>query len=165
MGMWRSNDAGQTWNFIGLPKSEHISRIRIHPSNPDEVYVGVIGNLWKPNQERGLYKSINGGKSWKKILYVSDMAGVGDIILDPNNSRIIYAATWQMKRNGYRMDSGGPDSKVFRSYDGGDSWEDISEFDGLPSFPWGIVGIAISPVNSKRIWICLLYTSPSPRDS
>ena len=155
MGMWRSNDAGQTWNFIGLPKSEHISRIRIHPNNPDEVYVGVIGNLWKPNEERGLYKSIDGGKSWKKILYVSDKAGVGDIILDPNNSRIIYAATWQMKRNGYRMDSGGPDSKVFRSYDGGDSWEDISEFNGLPSFPWGIVGIAISPVNSKRIWMMI----------
>ena len=155
MGMWRSNDAGQTWNFIGLPKSEHISRIRIHPNNPDEVYVGVIGNLWKPNEERGLYKSIDGGKSWKKILYVSDKAGVGDIILDPNNSRIIYAATWQMKRNGYRMDSGGPDSKVFRSYDGGDSWEDISEFNGLPSFPWGIVGIAISSVNSKRIWMMI----------
>ena len=155
MGMWRSNDAGETWNFIGLPKSEHVSRIRIHPENPDVVYVGVIGNLWKPNQERGLYKSIDGGKTWNKILYVSDKAGIGDIILDPNNSRIIYAATWQMKRNGYRMDSGGPDSKVFRSFDGGDTWEDISEFNGLPSFPWGIVGVAISPVNSKRIWMMI----------
>ena len=155
MGMWRSNDAGETWNFIGLPKSEHVSRIRIHPENPDVVYVGVIGNLWKPNEERGLYKSIDGGKTWNKILYVSDKAGIGDIILDPNNSRIIYAATWQMKRNGYRMDSGGPDSKVFRSFDGGDTWEDISEFNGLPSFPWGIVGVAISPVNSKRIWMMI----------
>ena len=152
-GMWKSTDAGETWHFIGLPQSEHISRIRIHPENPEIVYVGVIGNLWKPNPERGLYKTNDGGMTWEKILYVSDKAGIGDLILDPNNSRIIYATTWQMKRNGYRMDSGGPDSKIFRSYDSGKTWEDISEFNGLPSFPWGIVGVAISPVNSKRIWV------------
>ena len=154
-GIWKSIDAGQTWKYIGLPKSEHISRIRIHPENSDIVYVGVIGNLWKPNKERGLYKSINGGLTWEKILYVSDKAGIGDIILDPNNSRIIYATTWEMKRNGYRMDSGGPDSKIFRSYDSGETWEDISEFNGLPSFPWGIVGVTISPVNSKRLWVMI----------
>ncbi len=152
-GMWKSTDAGETWKYIGLPKSEHISRIRIHPENPDIVYVGVIGNLWKTNSERGLYKTNDGGLTWEKILYVSDKAGIGDIVIDPNNSRIIYATTWQMKRNGYRMDSGGPDSKIFRSYDSGKTWEDISEFNGLPSFPWGIVGVAISPVNSKRIWV------------
>ena len=152
-GMWKSTDAGETWKYIGLPKSEHISRIRIHPENPDIVYVGVIGNLWKPNSERGLYKTNDGGLTWEKILYVSDKAGIGDLVIDPNNSRIIYATTWQMKRNGYRMDSGGPDSKIFRSYDSGKTWEDISEFNGLPSFPWGIVGVAISPVNSKRIWV------------
>ena len=152
-GMWKSTDAGETWQYIGLPKSEHISRIRVHPENPDIVYVGVIGNLWKPNSERGLYKTNDGGVTWEKILYVSDKAGIGDLILDPNNSRIIYATTWQMKRNGYRMDSGGPDSKIFRSYDSGRTWEDISEFNGLPSFPWGIVGVTISPVNSKRIWV------------
>ena len=152
-GMWKSTDAGETWQYIGLPKSEHISRIRIHPENPEIVYVGVIGNLWKPNSERGLYKTNDGGITWEKILFVSDKAGIGDLILDPNNSRIIYATTWQMKRNGYRMDSGGPDSKIFRSYDSGKTWEDISEFNGLPSFPWGIVGVAISPINSKRIWV------------
>ena len=151
-GAWKSMDAGETWEFIGLPNSEHVSRIRVHPSNPDVLYVGVIGNLWKPNKERGLYKSIDGGKNWKKILFVSDKAGVGDVIIDPNNSRIIYASTWQMKRNGYRMDSGGPDSKIFRSFDEGSTWEDISTFKGLPNFPWGIVGLAISPLNSKRIW-------------
>ena len=151
-GAWKSMDAGETWKFIGLPNSEHVSRIRIHPSNPDVLYVGVIGNLWKPNKERGLYKSIDGGKNWNKILFVSDKAGVGDVIIDPNNSRIIYASTWQMKRNGYRMDSGGPDSKIFRSFDEGNTWEDISTFKGLPNFPWGIVGLAISPLNSKRIW-------------
>ena len=154
-GMWKSVDAGETWKFIGLPKSEHISRIKIHPEDPNIVYVGVIGNLWKPNVERGLYKSTDGGVSWNKILYVSDKAGVGDITLDPNNSRIIYASTWQMKRNGYRMDSGGPDSKVFRSFDSGETWEDISKFNGLPEFPWGIIGVTISPVNSKRIWLMI----------
>ncbi len=154
-GVWKSTDAGETWTYLGLPQSEHISRIRIHPQNPDIVYVGVIGNLWKPNKERGLYKSMDGGKSWSKILYVSDKAGIGDLILDPNNPRILYAATWQMKRNGYRMDSGGPDSKLFRSFDSGATWEDISEFNGLPGFPWGIVGIAISPVNSQRIWMMI----------
>ena len=151
-GAWKSMDAGETWEFIGLPNSEHVSRIRIHPSNPDVLYVGVIGNLWKPNKERGLYKSIDGGKNWKKILFVSDKAGVGDVIIDPNNSRIIYASTWQMKRDGYRMDSGGPDSKIFRSFDEGNTWEDISTFKGLPNFPWGIIGLTISPLNSKRIW-------------
>ena len=154
-GAWKSTDAGKSWSFIGLNNTEHISRIRIHPKNPDIVYFAALGNLWKPNKERGLYKSIDGGKSWKKILYVSDKAGVGDIVLDPNNPRIIYASTWEMKRNGYRMDSGGPDSKIFRSNDGGENWIDISNHKGLPEFPWGIIGITISPVNSNRIWIMI----------
>ncbi len=151
-GTWRSTDAGDTWQFLGLAESEHISRIRIHPSNPDIVYVAAIGNLWKPNTQRGVFRSMDGGKSWEKILYVSDKAGAGDLALDPNNPRIMYAATWQMKRNGYRMDSGGPDSKLFVSKDGGDNWTDITENEGLPKGPWGIVGIAVCPVNSKRIW-------------
>jgi len=151
-GIWKSLDAGETWKFIGLEGSEHISRIRVHPKNPDLVYVAAIGNLWKPNETRGVYRSTDGGDSWEKILYVSDKAGAGDLILDPNNPRIIYAATWQMKRNGYRMDSGGADSKLFKSTNGGDSWTDISKLPGLPSGPWGIVGIAISPVDSNRIW-------------
>ncbi|MEC7265108.1 MAG: glycosyl hydrolase, partial [Bacteroidota bacterium] len=90
--------------------------------------------------------------NWEKVLYISDKAGAGDLIMDPNNSRILYAATWEMKRNGYRMDSGGPDSKMFKSTDGGDTWTDISEHSGLPGFPWGIVGIAVSPLDSDRVW-------------
>ncbi|MCX2718053.1 WD40/YVTN/BNR-like repeat-containing protein [Lentiprolixibacter aurantiacus] len=151
-GLWKSMDAGKSWEFIGLEGSEHISRIRIHPQNPDIVYVGAIGNLWVPNKTRGVYRSVDGGKNWEQILYVSDKAGAGDLILDPNNPRIIYASTWQMKRNGYRMDSGGPDSKLFQSTDGGDTWTDISKRSGLPDGPWGIVGIAVSPLNSNRIW-------------
>ena len=135
-----------------MDDSEHIARIRIHPKNPDIVYVAAIGNLWKPNKTRGVYRSTDGGKNWEQILYVSDKAGAGDLIMDPNNSRILYAATWEMKRNGYRMDSGGPDSKMFKSTDGGDTWTDISTRSGLPGFPWGIVGIAVSPLDSDRIW-------------
>ncbi|WP_419212674.1 VPS10 domain-containing protein [Maribacter sp. X9] len=151
-GLWKSLDAGETWKFIGLKDSEHISRIRIHPKNPDLIYVAAIGNLWKPNETRGVFRSKDGGENWEKILYVSDKAGAGDLIMDPNNSRILYASTWEMKRNGYRMDSGGPDSKLFKSTDGGDSWTDISEHSGLPGFPWGIVGITVSPLDSNRIW-------------
>jgi len=151
-GLWKSTDAGESWTFIGLDQSEHIARIRIHPTNPDIVYVAAIGNLWKPNTQRGVFKSVDGGKSWKKILYVSDKAGAGDLILDPNNPRIIYAASWQMKRNGYRMDSGGPDSKIFKSKDSGETWEELSGNDGLPKGPWGIVGLAVSPVNSRRVF-------------
>ncbi|MEM8509738.1 MAG: glycosyl hydrolase [Bacteroidota bacterium] len=151
-GIWKSLDAGETWQFIGLEGSEHISRIRIHPTNPELVYVAAIGNLWKPNTTRGVYRSKDGGKNWEKILYESDKAGAGDLILDPNNPRILYAATWEMKRNGYRMDSGGPDSKMYKSTDGGDTWTDISKYSGLPKGVWGIVGIAVSPVDSNRVW-------------
>ncbi|EAR00564.1 WD40/YVTN/BNR-like repeat-containing protein [Maribacter sp. HTCC2170] len=151
-GLWKSMDAGETWQFIGLKNSEHIARIRIHPTNPNLVYVAAIGNLWKPNETRGVYRSKDGGQNWEKILFESDKAGAGDLILDPNNPRIIYASTWEMKRNGYRMDSGGPGSKMYKSTDGGGTWVDISKYQGLPKGPWGIVGIAVSPMDSNRIW-------------
>lgn len=154
-GMWRSTDAGRSWTHLGLDKTEHISRIRIHPKNPDWVYVAAMGNLWKPNEERGVFRSKDGGNTWEKILYVSDKAGAVDLILDPNNPRIIYASSWEIKRNGYRMDSGGPGSQLWRSYDGGDTWEKITDKPGLPQDVWGISGIAISPVNSNRIWVII----------
>jgi len=152
-GMWKSTDAGKTWKSIGLKSTEHIARIRIHPDNPEIVYVAAMGNLWKPNPDRGVFRSVDGGQTWKKILYVSDKAGSVDLVLDPNNPRILYANTWQISRNGYRMDSGGPDSKLWRSFDGGDTWEEITQKAGLPDGTWGISGIAISPVNSNRIWV------------
>ncbi|NRB63896.1 MAG: glycosyl hydrolase, partial [Saprospiraceae bacterium] len=151
-GFWRSTDAGKTWTSIGLPQSEHVGRIRVHPQNPDIVYAAVMGNLWKPNMDRGLYKSIDGGKSWQKILYVSDKAGAVDVTLDPNNPRIIYCGTWQIKRNGYRMDSGGPGSKLWKSTDSGETWTELTFNEGLPKGVWGIVGVTVSPVNSERIW-------------
>lgn len=154
-GCWKSQDAGKTWTKIGLEESQHIARIRIHPENPDIVYVAAMGNLWKPNEQRGIFKSVDGGKSWKKVLYVSDKTAASDLILDPNNPRIIYAGMWDIKRNGYRMDSGGPGSGLWKSTDAGESWTEISETPGLPKGVWGIVGVTVSPVNSNRLWVII----------
>ncbi|MFN7117069.1 MAG: VPS10 domain-containing protein [Saprospiraceae bacterium] len=151
-GLWRSTDAGKTWKHIGLKESEHIGRIRVHPKNPDLVYVAAMGNLWKSNDMRGVYRSKDGGKNWERILFESDKAGAVDLILDPNNPRIIYASTWEIKRNGYRMDSGGPGSHLWKSTDGGDTWEKLTNKPGMPKGVWGIVGVTISPVNSDRVW-------------
>lgn len=151
-GLWRSTDAGKSWTDIGLKNSQHIGRIRVHPTNPDIVYVAAMGNLWIPNEERGLYRSKDGGKNWERILYESDKAGSVDVILDPNNPRIIYASTWQIKRNGYRMDSGGPGSHLWKSKDGGDTWEKLTHRPGLPKGTLGIIGVTVSPVNSERVW-------------
>jgi photosystem II stability/assembly factor-like uncharacterized protein len=151
-GMWRSTDAGSSWKRIGLTDSKHIARIRIHPKNPDVVYVAAMGNLWKPNEMRGIFRSVDGGQTWKKVLYINDQAGAADLIMDPNNPRILYASTWNMKRNGYRMDSGGADSKLWKSTDGGDTWENLSDKAGMPSGINGIIGVTVSPKNSSRVW-------------
>lgn len=151
-GLWRSTDAGASWKSIGLQDSRHIARIRVHPKNADVLYVAALGNLWKPNEMRGVFRSMDGGQTWKKILYINDKAGAADLILDPNNPRIIYASTWNMTRNGYRMDSGGPDSKLWKSTDGGDTWENLSDKPGMPSGINGIIGVTVSPKNSNRVW-------------
>ena len=151
-GLWKSTDAGTTWKNLGMAETKHISRIRIHPKNPDVVYVAAMGNLWKPNEMRGIFRSVDGGATFKKILYINDKAGAADLVLDPNNPRIMYASTWNMSRNGYRMDSGGPDSKVWKSSDGGDTWENLSSNEGMSKGTNGIIGVTVSPKNSNRVW-------------
>lgn len=160
-GVWKSTDAGKSWKHIGLSDSRHISRIRIHPKNPEVVYVAAMGNLWKPNEMRGVFRSMDGGITWKKILYINDKAGAGDLMMDPNNPRILYAATWNMKRNGWRMDSGGPDSKLWKSTDGGDTWENLSDKAGMPKGMNGIIGVTVSPKNSERVW-AIIENSEAP---
>ena len=151
-GVWKSMDAGTTWKHIGLRESKHIGRIRIHPKNPDLVYVAAMGNLWKPNEMRGVYRSKDGGATWERVLYINDKAGAVDLTFDANNPRILYASTWNIKRNGYRMDSGGPDSKLWKSTDGGDTWDELTDNPGMPKGTNGIIGVAVSPVNSNRVW-------------
>ncbi|MEP2670901.1 MAG: glycosyl hydrolase [Cyclobacteriaceae bacterium] len=151
-GVWKSMDAGTTWKHIGLKDSKHIGRIRIHPKNPDLVYVAAMGNLWKPNDMRGVYRSKDGGATWERVLFINDKAGAVDLTFDPNNARILYASTWNIKRNGYRMDSGGPDSKLWKSTDGGDTWDELTDNPGMPKGPNGIIGVTVSPVNSNRVW-------------
>lgn len=151
-GMWKSEDAGKTWTEKGLKKSRHISRIRIHPRDYNIVYASVMGNLYAPNTERGIFKSTDGGDTWKKVLYVSDKAGAVDITFDPNNPRIMYASTWRVKRTPYSLESGGEGSALWKSTDSGETWTNISKNKGLPKGVWGISGVTVSPANSDRVW-------------
>ncbi len=118
-GVWKSLDAGKTWKASGMEESRHISRIRIHPSNPDIVYAAVIGDIYQPSEMRGVYRSRNGGINWERILFANDQAGAVDLILDPTNPRILYASTWRVKRTPYSFESGGEGSLLWKSTDGG----------------------------------------------
>jgi photosystem II stability/assembly factor-like uncharacterized protein len=151
-GMWKSQDAGQTWTAIGLENSRHIPRIRIHPKNPDLVYAAVMGDLFKSSEERGVYRSKDGGQTWEKILYANADAGAVDLTFDPNNPRILYASTWRIRRTPYSLESGGEGSALWKSTDGGDTWTEITGNKGLPKGTIGIIGVTVSPVNSQRVW-------------
>lgn len=151
-GMWKSVDAGKTWTHIGLKESRHIPRVRIHPKNPDIVYAAVLGDLFKSSEERGVYKSIDGGKTWKRTLFANADAGAVDLCFDPNNPRIMYASTWRIRRTPYSLESGGEGSALWKSTDGGETWTNITANQGLPKGTLGIVGISVSPVNSNRVY-------------
>ncbi|MEO1436574.1 MAG: glycosyl hydrolase [Bacteroidota bacterium] len=151
-GIWKSVDAGRTWTFSGLPKSRHIPRIRVHPKNPDIVFAAVLGDLFKSSDKRGIYKSIDGGQTWKKVLFANEDAGAVDLLFDPSNPRILYASTWNIRRTPYSLSSGGAGSNIWKSTDNGETWESLSENKGFPKGPLGIIGIAVSPVNPDRVW-------------
>jgi photosystem II stability/assembly factor-like uncharacterized protein len=151
-GIWKSEDAGKTWNSSGLVKSRHVSRIAVHPKNNNIVFAAVLGNIYKPTNDRGVYKSIDGGKTWKKTLFTNDQAGAVDLILDPNNPRILYASTWRIQRTPYSLSSGGDGSALWKSTDSGETWKEISKNEGFPTGTLGIIGVTVSPKNSERIW-------------
>jgi len=151
-GVWKSIDAGKSWVFKGLPASRHIPRIRIHPKNPDIVFAAVLGDLYKSSDERGVYKSTDGGDTWKKVLFANADAGAVDLIIDPNNYRVMYASTWRVRRTPYSLSSGGEGSDLWKSTDEGETWTRISEHKGLPTGTLGIIGIAVSPVKYDRVF-------------
>lgn len=151
-GVWKTENAGKSWKQMGLENSRHIPRIRVHPKNHNIVYAAVLGNIYKPTQERGVYKSTDGGNSWRKTLFANENAGAVDLIMDPNNPRILYASTWNIQRTPYSLSSGGDGSALWKSTDSGESWEEISKNKGFPSDTLGIIGVTVSPVNSDRVW-------------
>lgn len=151
-GMWKSTDAGKTWIFAGLKDSKHIPRIRIHPKNPELVYAAVMGDLFKSSEERGVYKSEDGGKNWKRVLFANANAGAVDLAMDPNNPRVLYASMWRIRRTPYSMESGGEGSGIYKSTDGGETWKNISANEGMPKGIWGISCVSVSPVNSNRVY-------------
>ena len=151
-GIWKSVDAGKTWTESGLEKSRHVPRIAVHPTNSDIVYAGVMGNLYKPTQERGVYKSTDGGKTWRKTLFANADAGVVDLQIDPANPRILYASTWRINRTPYSLNSGGEGSALWKSIDSGETWTEISKNKGFAPGILGIIGVTVSPVDNQRVW-------------
>ncbi len=152
-GMFKSMDAGQSWESIGLEDSHRIPRIRIHPKNPSLVYAAVMGHLSGPNEERGIFRTKDGGVSWEKVLYINDEVGFVDLAMNPSNPRVLYASAWRVIRTPYSLESGGPGSGIWKSTDGGDTWSEVTGQDnGLPKGTLGISGVSISPVNPRRVY-------------
>ena len=151
-GVYRSTDGGATWDHVGLEDTRHIARVRIHPKNPDLVYVAALGHAYGPHPDRGVYRSADGGETWEKVLDEGNEVGAIDLSMDPGNPRRLFAATWRMRRSFWNIESGGPGSGLFRSRDGGDAWMDVSQNPGFPSGPLGRIGVAVSPARPGRVW-------------
>ncbi len=149
-GVYGSTDGGRHWTHLGLDETRHISRVLVHPHDPDLVYVGALGHIFAPNEERGVYRSADGGKSWEKVLYLDDRHGVADMDIDPTNPNILYAALWHFERRPWTMTSGSTEGGVYRSIDGGDSWEKLGE--GLPEL-MGRIGVKVAPSRPQVVYV------------
>ena len=151
-GVYRTTDGGTTWTHLGLKDSQAIARLRVHPTQCDTVYAAVLGQTYNDHPERGVFKSSDGGKSWKKTLYRDPKTGAVDLSIDPQNPAVLFASLWEANRTPWGMSSGGPGSGLFKSVDGGDSWIEITKSPGLPPGLWGKVGVAVSPVDGTRVY-------------
>ena len=150
IGLYKSTDGARTWRHIGLRDIGQVGRIAVHPRNPDLVYVAATGRAFGRNEERGVYRSTDGGASWEKMLYINDRVGAIDLVINPGNPRQIFAAMWQVERKPWTMISGGEEGGVYRSSDGGDTWTKLEK--GLPEGLTGRIGVAVSPVTPNRVW-------------
>lgn len=152
-GVYKSHDGGKTWKNVGLKDSHHVGRIVLHPTDTLVAYVAAIGHLWGPNEERGLYQTKDGGKTWERIIYVDEDTGVTDVAMDPSDPNILYAATYQRRRRPYGFHGGGPGSGIHKSTDGGKTWKELSN--GLPEGDYGRIGISIYRSNPEVVFISL----------
>jgi len=151
-GVYKTTDGGKTWRDLGLKETQAIARIRVHPTDPNIVYVAALGHVYGDNEQRGVFRSKDGGNTWKKVLYVSEKAGAADLIIDRKNPNVIYATTWQVYRKAWKMWGGGPDCGLWKSMDGGDTWVELTENPGMPEGPIGKIGVTVSPVDPNRVW-------------
>ena len=149
-GVWKSTDAGKSWKNVGLSDTQQISAVVVHPKNPDLVYVAALGHTWGPNAERGVFRSTDGGKSWKKVLFVDEKTGASDLAMDPSNPRILFAGFWQVSRKPWALESGGPGSGLWKSTDGGETWKKLAG--GLPEGTVGKICVSVSPARPERVF-------------
>jgi photosystem II stability/assembly factor-like uncharacterized protein len=151
-GAYKSTNGGETWQHIGLDDSQAIGRMRVHPTNCDLVYAAVLGHPYGPNEERGVFRSRDGGRTWQKVLYRNAETGAVDLILDPSNPNVLYATFWQVKRTPWSLESGGPGGGLFKSTDGGSNWTELTRNPGLPTGIWGKSGVTVSGADPNRVW-------------
>lgn len=170
-GIWRSDNGGRSWHELGLKDSRHIARIVIHPRDPDIVWVAVEGHLFGSNTVRGVYKTVDGGKTWRRVLFVNDQTACSDVVMEPGNPTVLYAGMWHVKRTPYSMESGGDGSGLYKSTDGGETWTNLSAHKGLPKGVWGVVNVAVSASNPDKVFAMIenaqggLYLSTDRGDS
>lgn len=151
-GVYRSDDAGRTWRHLGLPETLQIARVRIHPDDSDIVWVAALGDAWGPSEARGVYRTLDGGETWEKVLYRDEDTGAIDLVLDPSNPDILYASLLELRRFPWGFRSAGPGTGLFKSTDGGDTWVELTDRPGLPGGLKGRIGIAVSPIRPERVW-------------
>ncbi len=151
-GVYKSTDAGRTWKHMGLEKTQQIGAVVVNPRNPNIVFVAALGHQFAANEERGVYRSTDGGVTWKQVLTRGPKAGAVDIVMDAMNSNVLYASFWEVYRTPYSLESGGPNSGLWKSTDGGDTWKDLTHATGMPRGMQGRIGVTVSPANADRVW-------------